>query len=68
MDELFQDMLSKGLISVEHRGELTCGELHFTLQQAVSYAILTSRHYVDYIQRLDYDAIDWLDWCKVHEN
>jgi len=60
MDELFKDMLAKGLISIQRQ--------YLTIQQTISYLILTSRYYKDYLEYLDYDEVDWLDWCKVSEN
>jgi len=37
-----------------------------TVEQAISYAIL--KRFVDYIEALDYDYIDWLEWLNIHKN
>jgi len=40
--------------------------VNLTIEQAVSYAIL--KRFVDYVEALDYDYIDWLEWTKIHRN
>ncbi len=56
MDDLFSQMQSKKLVSFR--------KSRLTIQQAVSYALLRSCN-VDYLQR---DEFDWLDWLKVNKN
>jgi len=40
---------------------------NLTTKQIISLAILKGR-YADYIKLLDYDAIDWMEWTKIHRN
>ena len=68
MDELYYEMLAKGFISVERLPVILVDKQQLTAQQAISYAILTSRHFVDYIQYLDYDVVDWQEWCSLNRN
>lgn len=56
MDELFSEMLSKGLISI--------GQSQLTIPQAISYAFIKKCD-VDYLQR---DKIDWQDWLRWNMN
>jgi len=37
-----------------------------TQQQIISLALLKGT--VDYVKALDYDAIDWLTWSRLHKN
>jgi len=42
------------------------GNAYLTVEQAISYARL--KRFTDYIEALDYDYIDWLEWLKLHKN
>jgi hypothetical protein len=63
MDEVFQDMLNKGLVSVSGR-EINLSKL--TVRQAAFYVVLANS--VDYLRLLGYDAVDWREWMRLYEN
>jgi len=62
MDELFYDMLKKGLISTGGQ-ELDLSKM--TTYQAASYIALMKHPTTDYLSR---DLIHWQDWLKTQRN
>ena len=44
------------------------GQRFLNRWQMISYAIMTSKRYTNYIDRLDYDGFDWYEWGEIHRN
>lgn len=39
----------------------------FTAEQIISLVLL-NKILVDYLEALDYDVLDWLEWGNIHRN